>query len=97
MAASSVQDPKDGAIYPDPLTLNYNVFKSTEKPGIVELDTGNIERMWLLVAGYYGTAEYDDMLLSLNGIPHKNLLKEGSVFFIPTITDLESSFRKAGE
>lgn len=96
MTASSVQDEEDSSVYPDPLSLNYNIFTPSQKPDIVELDSSQIERIWLLIAQYYGTAEYDDMLLTLNGVPHKNLLKEGDIFLIPTISDLETSFRKTG-
>lgn len=97
MKASSVQDPEDGANYPDVLSLNFNGFTATQKPYIVEVDASNIEHIWALVYTYYGTSEYDDMVLSLNGIAHKNLLKEGDVLLIPVLEDIETSFRRVGE
>lgn len=97
MSASSVQDPVDGMLWPDPLTLNYNVFKTSERPDMIELGSHDIEQLWLLASKYYGNAEYDDVLLSLNGIAHKNMLKEGDVLYIPVLSDITTSFRATKE
>lgn len=97
MKEGTVLDPEDSSLYPDVLSLNFNNFTATGKPYIVELDAGNIEHIWALVYDYYGTAEYDDMVLSLNGVAHKNLLKEGDILLIPSLEDIETSFRRVGE
>jgi hypothetical protein len=97
MDASVVRDTEDNSVYPDPLTLNYNTFKLGNKPRMLELTSSDVDSIWMLIAQHYGTAEYDDMVLTLNGVPHRNLLTEGSILFIPDIKDIETSFRKTGE
>lgn len=97
MSPGVVRDSEDNAVYPDPLSLNYNTFKISKKPEAVELTSSDVDKLWMLVAERYGSAEYDDVILSLNGISHKHFLSEGDVLFIPDISDIETSFRKTGE
>lgn len=94
MKEGSVRDAIDGSVYPDPLTLNFNIFSASEKPHALELQSFDIERMWMVPYRYYSTPEYDDMLLSLNGIAHTNHLAEGDVLLIPLVEDIEGSFRQ---
>ena len=59
-----------------------------------ELSETDIARFWVVAHQAYGVAELDDMILGLNGIPHKNLLKDGDIIYIPSRDDIDASFRK---
>lgn len=93
MKQSSVQDTEDKGYYPDVLSLNLNTFKATQALTPKELTDIDIEKFWWTTHKVYGTAEYDDIVLSLNGIPHRNFLKEGSIIFFPAISDIEISLK----
>jgi len=91
---SSVQDEVDNEYYPDILSLNLNALNLEYTPVKKELTDIDIQKFWLTTYKIYKTAEYDDMVLSLNGIPHKNFLKEDMVLYFPAIRDIENSFKK---
>ncbi len=92
MKESSVRDTEDGAFYPDVLTLNLNTFTATEALIPIELTDIDIDKFWWTVQKQYGTAELDDIVLTLNGVTHRNFLEEGQIIFIPAKRDIESSF-----
>jgi hypothetical protein len=95
MSSSLQRDLEDSRDqWPDPLTLNYNTFQATSSLEAVEITDSDIEKFWWLVHKVYGTSEYDDIVLTLNGIAHRNLLKPGMVLFFPTVEDIENSFTK---
>lgn len=91
MKAGSVKD-EDGAYYPDVLTLNYNVFTARQALTPIELTDVDIDKFWWTTQKVLGTAEYDDVVLTLNGVPHRNFLEEGQIIFFPAVSDIESSF-----
>lgn len=93
MTESVVLD-TDFGTFPDVLSLNYNGFKASQALEAIELNDAEIEKFWWTVEKRYGTAEFDDMVLTLNGISHKNFLKEGDIIFIPARVDIFSSFSK---
>jgi hypothetical protein len=90
--APSLQRDIDNETYPDPLTLQYTSFEVTEPMTPVELTQRDILYFWLKTAEIYGTAEYDDIVLTLNGVSHKNELYEGQVLLFPSRNDIESSY-----
>ncbi len=94
MKPSVVADEIDQDFYPDPLTLNYHAFELRDTVFAVELTDVNILQFWKLVHAYYGTPEYDDVVLGLNNIAHKNFLMPGDVIYIPSYADIERSFKK---
>jgi hypothetical protein len=94
MEEGSVRDSVSGDFYPDPLTLNYHNFQMNSNPIPKELSETDIARFWVVAHQAYGVAELDDMILGLNGIPHKNLLKDGDIIYIPSRDDIDASFRK---
>lgn len=94
MKPSTVRDEATGDFYPDPLTLNYHSFVLQDPPTAVQLSTSQIEFFWRTTEEQLGAAELDDVVLSLNGIAHKNFLTEGTTVYFPSRRDLESSFRK---
>ena len=80
--------------WPDPLTINYNAFQASEALSAYELTDSDIEKFWWLTQKMYGTSEYDDMVLTLNGIEHYNQLKPGMIIFFPSPKDIVRSFTK---
>jgi len=93
MKQSDVQDPEDKSFYPDVLSLNLNTFRATQPLTPVEVSDLDLEKFWWTTQRIYGTAELDDVVLSLNGIPHRNLLKEGDIVFFPAAIDIELSLK----
>jgi len=79
----------DGDYFPDPSSVNYNdIVASNIKP--VEMTELTCEKFWTILPVIYGAYEWDDVLLSLNRVPHRNMLKPGDVIFAPTVADIRS-------
>jgi hypothetical protein len=67
-------DSVDKQVYPDPLSVNYNLFQYTQPPYIVDIDDRIINFPYITTNAFYGTAEYDDIVFNINGVPHVSLL-----------------------
>jgi hypothetical protein len=93
MKDSQVKD-IDNSIYPDVLSLNYNTFIPREPLTPHEMNDEEVTRVWKLMKDYYGVALWDDIVLTLNGVPHRNLLAERFVIFLPALQDITGSFKK---
>lgn len=91
MRQGVVQD-IDRSFYPDVLSLNYNLFTATQALDPVTLDSNQIKRFWLVGQSFYGTEMLEDIPLTLNGVLHKNHLKEGDTLFFPAMDDVINSF-----
>ena len=94
MKPGVTEDSVDQDNYPDSLTLIYLEFELQDSVEAVELRDVDIIQFWNFVHSRYGTAEYDDIILSLNNIPHKNFLKPGDIIYVPSLKDIERSFMK---
>jgi len=92
MTPSTVRDEVTGDFYPDPLSLNYHGFTLVTAPKAVELSTSQIEFFWRTTEEQLGIAALDDVVLSLNGVSHKNFLKEGDIILFPSVADIDRSF-----
>ena len=42
----------------------------------------------------YNECAYDDLVLTLNGVPHKNFLRAGDAIYLPELQDIKRSFAK---
>lgn len=91
MKESSVQD-QNGYCFPDPLSLNMMQFRMSTVPTPSRQTSNSIRKFWTEAYSYYNTCEWDDLVLSLNGVPHKNLLTPDSVVLFPAVTDIVASF-----
>lgn len=91
MRESLVED-IDGEAYPDPVSLNYKAFQANDFIEAYTLGEFDLERFWLTASKKYGKAELDDIVLTLNGIPHKHFLKIGDTIHYPAKSDIERSF-----
>lgn len=94
MTQGVTTDEVSGSLYPDPLSLNYNELSLTALPEKATLSAQDIIFMWREVEDIYGIASYDDMVLTLNGIPHRNFLTPGHQMYFPSLNDIETSFAK---
>lgn len=83
-----------GRNYPDPLSLNYLNIKVSEKPRHVRLSEEDTVSFWLTASKVYGVSQLDDIVLTVNGVPHRNFLKNGDVILFPSESDIRKSFTK---
>ncbi len=90
MKQSKYKD-ESGDYFPDPTTLNYSDLEATNIKSI-ELTELSCEKFWSLLPSVFGVYELDDILLSINRVPHRNMLKPGDIIFAPTVEDIRKSF-----
>lgn len=69
MRKSETEKDSNGNLWPDPLTIPIENFETTALPIIYDLSSIDLQRIDFFVASYYGTPEYDDILLWYNNIP----------------------------
>jgi len=97
MLEGTIRDEVSDNLYPDPLSLNYLDFHILgEYPVPHALEKEEIMSFWNLIEKYYESPELDDVVLTLNGIPHINFLQNGDYIAIPSKTDITSSFTQRG-
>lgn len=94
MKVSENNEENSQDFYPDPLTLNYHSFELRDGVEAVILNDADILQFWKFIHKKYGSSEYDDIVLGLNNIAHKNFLNPGDVIYIPSKRDIERSFKK---
>ena len=92
MEAGSTKDSVTDSYYPDPLSLNYINFGMSKLPSQRKLSYKDTVFFWATIQEIYGTCELDDIILTLNGVPHKNLLNIGDTIIFPSIEDIQRSF-----
>lgn len=95
MEESVVADEVSKSAYPDPLTLNYLNFKLNSTPARDVMTDTKIIYFWKEAENQYGSACWDDIVLTLNGVSHKNLLRQGDVVYFPNLDDIKTSFTKS--
>lgn len=87
--APSVQvDPYDLEQWPDPLSINWNQFQITTAPKYYRLTEDDSDRIWAVMAYFYGSCEYDDIILILNNVSYRMFLNPGDILFIPEKEDV---------
>lgn len=95
MIEGSVVDEVSGSAYPDPLSLNYLNFNWGENLPKKDIMRDNkIIFFWKEAEMCYGEAAWDDIVLTLNGVSHRNFLQVGDVIYFPTSADIKKSFKK---
>lgn len=94
MENGAVVDSETGQAYPDPLTLDYNDLNMTEDPVRDTMNDDKLSVFWSEAEKVYGNTIYDDMVLNLNGVMHKNLVNKGDVIYFPVANDIRASFTK---
>ena len=93
MVEGSVKDEYLDSYYPDPLSLNYHELvlpKNLHVEG--NLSDDDIMFLWERVSRYYGTPEWDDIVLMVNNVPHINLLRNGEDLIFPSSDSIISAY-----
>lgn len=91
--SATEHDPEDLQRFPDPLSIDYSSFEFTEPPLQYEVTYLFLERPYVVTNALYGEPVYDDLILSINNIPHMSTLDaadEGVVLSLPGNNDLFS-------
>lgn len=83
----------DGNSYPDIFTFNINDIQITEAPLKYMLTERDIYRFDILIYNYYGTPDYDDIVLWYNAIPYIASKAPGDIIYLPTKKDIETFYR----
>ncbi len=83
-----------GRKYPDPLSLNYLNIKVSSQPTAIRLSETDTVSFWNTTSKVYGTSQLDDIVLTINGVPHRNFLKIGDKIYFPSQEDIKRSFTK---
>lgn len=94
MSDSKVRDEVTRSFYPDPMSLNYNNFTLSSIPVKDELNSVKIKYLWKEAEAVYGKPCWDDVVLTLNGVPHKNFIKSGDSLYFPGESSIRASFDK---
>ena len=94
MSSGVVKDEVTGNNFPDVLSLNYLEIRVSDRPSSVTLLEQDCMHFWNVAADTYGLAHLDDIVLTLNGVPHTNLLKPDDKIYFPSEDDIKKSFRK---
>lgn len=94
MQESEQRDEKTGTSYPDPLSLNYLGFQMSSIPIKDTMTDSKIMFFWKEMYKRYNECAYDDLVLTLNGVPHKNFLRAGDDIYLPDLQDIRRSFAK---
>ena len=94
MSEGSVMDEVSHSYYPDPLSLNYLNLSLSSVPIKDTMSDSKIIYFWNEAATIYNIMGYDDIVLTINGISHKNFLKPGDMIYFPSFEDMNNSYRK---
>jgi len=78
-----------GEKYPDVLTFPIEKFKFNDPLKEVMITQTYKERFYLLCHEAYGSSQYDDIVLWLNGISSVHILTPGETIFLPSKRDLD--------
>lgn len=97
MVPSLQRDTVDNQPYPDILSLDFNTFEVNEPPFQYLADESLRRRPYQTISYFLentARAQYDDIVLTLNNIPHKDLISEGTFVVIPVMGDIQSFLNK---
>lgn len=94
MSPGVVKDEYTGNNFPDPLSLNYLEIRMHDRPISTTLTEQETMHFWGTAYDIYGAAHLDDIVLTLNGVPHTNFLNAGDTIYFPLEDDLRRSFFK---
>jgi len=91
----STQVDIDNQQYPDPLSVDFGSFEITEPPFQYPMDTSFMSKPFQIIQYFLDgstsqdkPAQYDDIILTINNIAHKDLINVGDVAIIPTRKDI---------
>lgn len=95
MTESEIADDETDNLWPDPLSLCYLELKVSSEPVVDKMTGSKISYFWKEAHSILGAPYYDDIILTLNGVSHKNFLEIGDEILFPSLTDIKNSFTKS--
>ncbi len=95
MMKASLTEKDDDLFYPDPLSVDYSLFKYSEPPIIYPVDETMIEKPYRVCKTLYGTsveglAYLDDIILLINDVPHLSKIQEKASIKFPMKKDIDA-------
>jgi len=90
MQSSKVYKDIEGNYYPDIFTFGINNINIVNKPTKYYLSDQDISRFDILMYNYYGSSEYDQLVLWINNIEHIADKNPGDTIYLPDKEDLDS-------
>lgn len=95
--SKEVRDEETKDFYYDPMSFPIEQLNFTQVPVEYEVTATDIHRVDLLIYRYYGSVEFDDLLLWVNDVPFAYDMQEGDVLRFPGKRDLESFYSTFSE
>lgn len=95
MTEGSVADEVSKSAYPDPLSLNYLNLDLRSVPVRDKMTDSKIIYFWKEAENQYGAPCWDDIVLTVNSVSHKNFLRQGDIVYFPSSSDITTSFNKS--
>lgn len=89
MKESDVRD-IDNVAYFDPLSVSFNDVQLTSAPPMKKLTDKDITKIWLFMKDNYGVQDEDDILLEMNEVPYRGMLKPGDDIFLVSKDDMDN-------
>jgi hypothetical protein len=83
-------DPKEGVTLYDPLTLDCSSFSWINGYYPHKVTKVEISKPYLISYAYYGTVDYEDLILLLNNVTNPFEMVPGKELRIPKLEDLQS-------
>lgn len=87
----------DNQQYPDVLSVDMKAFELLEPPIQYPMDQSFKRKPYQIIGYFYRNttnAQYDDIVLTINSIPHKDLIEEGDTIIIPVTSDMLNFINK---
>jgi hypothetical protein len=75
----------------DTLSLNFQDFTFTSQPTTYLVDATDVLKPWFISERFFGTVDYTDLLLQINGVvnPLSDMMVD-MVFIIPSLDDIKN-------
>lgn len=83
-----------GDFFPDIFSFPFSKFKVTTIPQKYVMTKSDVSRFDILMYNYYGTCDYDDLVLWLNDISDISTVIPGSTIVLPPKDDIEKFYRE---
>ena len=92
MRGSANQIDTDGEVWPDPLTVDYTSFTLTQAPYSFLPEDRLQKYPYLVTYAFYKQTQYEDIVFSINGVPHLSKVQTFPSISFPVFSDLLQFF-----
>lgn len=94
MLDSETIDEYDNETYPDPLSIDYNLFTFRKPPFKFEPTEQFFIKPYIIMNSLYKQPAYDDIILDINNISHISKVFDFEVIDLPEQSDLLEFMKK---